>query len=160
ETGAVVRFDNGATAILQPIAGVDQVAIEAIYDAGFIDEPKGMMQAAHLLEHLACDGPTKSYKLNESYEELRQVGIINAEALPDWTHFDYVIPSGQVELVLKVETERLTSLEITREALAQEIPRVYAKVDSIEANPQAGMANYAFMAFLHAWHYGETRSAI
>ena len=85
---------------------------------------------------------------------LNQVGMANAETLPHFAHFDYVVPSGQLELALRIVGERLTSLRISPEVVRQEAPRCYQEADAVERNPAAGMVKHAFMAFGQAWSHG------
>ena len=149
-----VVLENGLTVLLRPIPEADQVSVEAFYRVGFLHEPKGMTQAAHLLEHLVCNAETKSFKQNEAMKRLNRLGMANAETLPDWTHYDYILPSDKLELALRIEAERLTSLRIGKDIVAVEASRCYKETDFVEQNPAAGMVKHAFMAFNQAWRHG------
>jgi predicted Zn-dependent peptidase len=153
-------LDNGLTLILHPIRPADSVAIETLYDVGFVDEPSARTQATHLLEHVVCRAATASYRPGESMDLLNRIGLGNAETLPDLTHYDYVVPATKLELALRIEAERLTSLRITPEIIKAESPRCYAETDSVERNPQSGMAKHAFMAFSQAWRHGEKHALV
>ena len=155
-----VVLDNGVTLLLLPIPEADQVAIEAVYRVGFLHEPKGMTQAAHLLEHLVCNAATSGYGPNESMALLNQTGMANAETLPDWTHYDYVLPAEKLELALTIEAERLTSLRITSDIIKAEAPRCYMETDFVERNLKSGMLKHAFMAFGQAWRHGSTKALV
>ncbi len=158
--GKRVVLDNGVTLLLLPIPEAKQVGIEAIYRVGFLHEPKGMTQAAHLLEHLVCNAATSGYGPGESMALLNQTGMANAETLPDWTHYDYVLPSEKLELALKIEAERLTSLRIDAEIIKAEAPRCYMETDFVERNAKSGMLKHAFMAFAQAWRHGATTARV
>jgi len=151
---------NGATVLLYPVTGADRVAVESLYRVGFLHEPKGMTQAAHLLEHLACQCETRSYKAGEAMRLLSQRGMANAETLSDFTHFDYLLRAKELELALRVEAERLSSLNITPEVVRQEVPKCYQEADFVARNPRAGMLKHAFMAFNQAWRYGMTKTKV
>ncbi|MFB3104278.1 MAG: M16 family metallopeptidase, partial [Pseudomonadales bacterium] len=155
-----VVLDNGVTVLLLPMPEADQVAIETIYNVGFVHEPKGMTQAAHLLEHLACNAATGNYKANEAMNLLNQLGMANAETLPSWTHYDYVLPANKLELALEIEAERLTSLKIDREIVRVEALRCYQETDFVERNPASGMTKHAFMALNQAWRHGMTSALV
>lgn len=155
-----IVLKNGITVLLRPIEETDQIAIEALYRVGFLHEPKGMTQVAHLLEHLMCHGATASFEPRAAMDLLNQKGMANAETLADMTHYDYVLPASELEFALRVEAERLTSLKITREIIAQEAPRCYAEADFVERNPAAGMLKHAFMALNQAWLHGQTSALI
>ncbi len=153
-------LDNGMTILMLPIPQADQVAVVAFYHVGFLHEPKGMTQAAHLLEHLVCHAATKSYGRNEAMNLLNRLGMANAETLPDWTHYDYVLPSDKLGLAIQIEAERLTSLRIDEDIIAVEAPRCYRETDIVEQNPAAGMIKHAFMAFNQAWRHGATDALV
>lgn len=144
---------NGATVILQPVPGVGRIGVEAVYRVGFLDEPAGLAQAAHLIEHLACMAGTRSHAPGETFKLLNERGMANAETLADWTHYDMTAPAADLELILKIEAERLTSLNITPEVVAQEAPRCYAEVTFVEGAPGAPLLKFAFMAAHQAWRH-------
>ena len=149
-----VVLANGITVLMYPVPGADRVALESLHRVGFLHEPKGMIQATHLLEHLACHSATKSYQAGEAMRLLSQEGIANAETLADLTHFDHVLPSQQLELVLQIVAERLSSLRIAPEIIRQEVPKCNQEADLVARNPSAGMLKHAFMAFGQAWRHG------
>ena len=159
DAGRVV-LDNGITVLLCPIEGADRVAVESLYRVGFLHEPKGMPQVTHLLEHLVCQCATSGYAAGESFALLNSKGQANAETLADFTHYDYVVPATDLELVLRIEAERLTDLRIERAAIEREAPKCYAEADAVERNPRAGMTKHAFMAFGQAWGHGARTARI
>ncbi len=146
-------LDNGITVLLLPLPEANHVAVEAVYRVGFLHEPKGMTQAAHLLEHIACHGATKSFAPGEAMRRLGERGMANAETLADHTRYDYVLPATDLELALQIEAERLGSLVIDPTIVAQEAPRCYEETALVEQNPRAGMIKHAFMALNQAWHH-------
>lgn len=153
-------LENGLVVILAPIPGSGQVAIESFYRTGFIDEPEGMPQASHLLEHLVCQSATKSFKAGQSYELLNKGRMTNAETMACFTHYDYLTPSADLELALRVEGERLSSLSITQDVISRELPKCYAEAAQVERNPQLGMYKFAFAAFGQAWRYKATSATV
>lgn len=155
-----VVLDNGLTVLLYPVPEADRVAVESFYKVGFLHEPKGITQAAHLLEHLMCQCATQSYHAGESMRLLNQKGMANAETLPAFTHYDYALPVSELELALRIEAERLTSLKITPEVIRQEAPKCYQEAAFVEQNPQAGMFKHAFMAFNQAWRHRMNKAQV
>ncbi|UCH35863.1 MAG: insulinase family protein [Armatimonadota bacterium] len=149
-----VVLANGITVLMYPVPGAEKVALVYFHPVGFLHEPKGMIQAAHLLEHLACQGATKSYQAGEAMRLLNQEGMANAETLSDFTYFDHVLPPGQLEPALQIAAERLSSLRIVPEIIRQEAPKCHQEADIVERNPSAGMLKHAFMAFGQAWRHG------
>jgi len=159
-SGNRVVLANGITVLMYPIPGADRVALESFHRVGFLHEPRGMIQAAHLLEHLACQCATKSYEAGEAMRLLNQKGMANAETLADLTHYDYVLPSEQLELALRIVAERLSSLRIVPEIVRQEVPKCHQEADFVERNPSAGMLKHAFMAFGQAWRHGAREAQV
>jgi len=155
-----VVLDNGLAVILAPIAGSGQVAIESFYRTGFIDEPEGMPQASHLVEHLVCQSATKSFKAGESFELLNKDRMTNAETMACFTHFDYQIPSADLELALQVEGERLSGLSITQEVIDRELPKCYDEAAQIERDSELGMYKFAFATLGQAWRYKATSATV
>ncbi len=150
-----VEFDlaNGIHLIVNSIPEAPDVAVEMSYEVGFVDEPKSLVQAAHLLEHLICYSPGAGFESKGAFGWLNQVGMANAETLADWTHYDYVVPKDDVEKVFEIEASRLSLAAFDRRLLLQEAQRVYGETDAVESNPQTGMVKHAFMAIAHAWRH-------
>lgn len=157
---SVKALNNGATVVMVPVPGSRHVAMESFYDAGFFTEPKGLCQAAHLLEHLACYGQTAALPEGEWMKRLSERGIANAETLPTFVHFDAQAPADDLEWLLAAESGRLKSLQITPELVAREVPRVYSETDLVESQRQAPLIKHALMAAHQAWRFGEKRALI
>lgn len=157
---APVVLDNGVRLVLLPSKGGARVGMEAVYSVGFIDESEGMTQSAHLVEHLVCKAGTKASKPGEHWEWLSAGGVVNAETLGDFTHFDYEAPAAELPRLLEIERERLESLQITAEVVAQEVPSVYSETDQVESNPVAPLFKHAMMAANQSWRYGAPRALV
>ncbi len=151
-----IQLDNGVTLLLAPLPEAKIVAVETFYAVGFCDEPAGMTQAAHLLEHLMCQGATKSYGPGESFAILRKLGMANAETLPTFTHYDYTAPSDELKTILKIEGERLSSLKITPELISDEADKCHEEAQHVYKTPESGMVKHAFMALFQFWNHGAT----
>jgi predicted Zn-dependent peptidase len=155
-----IELENGAVVVLRSYPEAELVAAEALYDRGFVHEPAGMTQAAHLLEHLVASGATESYERGEALAYLSSVGLGNAETLADWTHYDYVVPRADLEKVLALEVERLTSLTFGSGDVRTEAAKCYQETDFVEANPLTGMLKHAFMAFAQSWRHGRNEALV
>ena len=151
---------NGVKLLVAPIPGVNRVAVQAIYPVGFYHEPAGMTQVSHLLEHRQCQCATETFRAGESYALLNARGMANAETLPGYTHYDFILPPGEVDLAFRVEAERLSSLQVSQSIILQEAPKCYHEAAFVEQNPKMGMAKHAFMAFFQAWRNGSRQVSI
>ncbi len=148
-----VQLDNGVTLLLGPLKEAKVVAVEMFYPVGFVDEPERMTQSTHLLEHLMCQGETRSYRPGESFSLIRGMGMANAETLPTFTHFDYVAPPSELGTIFKIESERLETLHITSDVVDEEIDKCKEETSFVQANPQSGMLKHAMMALCQFWRH-------
>ncbi len=149
-----VILENGLTVLLCPVKEASRVAVESFVRVGFADEPAGMIQATHLLEHVLCMGGTNNFEPGRSFQDLNLRGMANAETLATFTHYDYAGSSDRLEDFLRIEGDRMAGPKFTRQILLQEAPRCYEEVTAVEGNPQAGMFKHAFMALNQAWRHG------
>lgn len=159
--GQVHEFDleNGIHVIVHPIAEASDVGVETIYQVGFLDEPKGMVQSAHLVEHLVCYAGGAGFEPKGAMKWLNEVGMANAETLADFTHYDYVAPAEELEKILQIESARIKQQQFDDGLIRREAKRVYQETDFVENAPATGMLKHGFMALIHAWKY-QSQSAL
>lgn len=150
-------LDNGVNLLIQPIPDCGRVAVVAIYDTGLLDNPAGQPQALHLVEHLVCFGPTDASPRDAAWNELSAAGVVGAETLADWVHYDYCVPPDRFERVLQLHAERLASLRPDVELLAREAPRAAAEVDAVASSALQPLVKFAFAAAQQAWWHGQDR---
>ncbi len=153
---AIERFqiEGGPSVVLVRIEGVPRVAVQAMYDVGIIDEPDGIPQASHLIEHMACMGETAKSPCGETFAQLNRIGMANAETLPSFTHYDYGLPADRLELAFQSEAERLRSLVIDRRIVASEAPRCYEEVRMVSSHTPPALGKFALMAATQSWRHG------
>ncbi|WP_157605834.1 M16 family metallopeptidase [Schlesneria paludicola] len=154
------RLTNGVAVSVNTIEQADTIAMEMVYHVGFLHEPEGMVQAAHLLEHLVCCSPCEGFAEREAMQFLNQIGLANAETLPTLTHYDYLVPKDQFLKVLQIERDRIQRFTVERQRLVTEAKRCYQETDVVEANPSSGMLKHAFMACSHAWRFQSDRALV
>lgn len=147
-------LDNGVRLILAPVEGEASVAMESFYDVGFLDDPKNLPQGAHLLEHLMCFGAGEQFAEGEAWAWLNDVGMVNAETLATFTHYDHLAPATDLSRLLGAEADRLRSLRITPALIEREGPRAAAEAVNVANAPGAPVAKFAFMAAAQAWNHG------
>lgn len=156
QDGRIERYvlDNGLRVVLMPVPDAPRVAVISMVDVGILDDPAGITQAAHLLEHVVCMGATTSYPRNEAFNLLNKRGVANAETMADWTRYEAILAAEDLELILTIEAQRLTSLQIDDEVIKQEAPRCHAEAVNVEMFAGAPMLKFAFMAGVQAWAHG------
>lgn len=149
-------LDSGLRVIIVPVPGHTHVAIQAIHPVGFLDDPKGLPQGAHLLEHLLCMGAAGDQPAGAAFARLNASGLANAETLADFTHYDLVVPAADAEFALRAHADRLASLRIDEAIIAQEGPRAAGELAFLQGRPERPVFKFAVMAAHQAWRFGVT----
>ncbi|HEU4364770.1 MAG TPA: insulinase family protein, partial [Candidatus Krumholzibacteria bacterium] len=147
---------NGITVYLQEERTNEQIAIEVLYRAGFLDEPKGRAQLSHVAEHLAVHCATAGFAAEESIKKMTDGGgMVNAEAVSDFSHIDYIANAATLDMALSIEAQRITSLACDEDVRTTEIAKVIKEIDDVVSNPKGSLAKYGMMALHQALHHGE-----
>lgn len=162
KTSGLVRsvLSNGLTVIVQPVTGTKRVGVEFIYRAGIVDEPEGRTQIAHFVEHLACKSPTETYRAGESWNLLQEKGAANAETLPTFTHYDYGVAAADLELVMKIEADRLRALRLDPDVSKREASYCYSEINNLQKMENAPVVKFATMAANQSWRFGSERANV
>ncbi len=111
---------NGLRVILSPDRSVPVVSIYLIYGVGARSEEKGRTGFAHLFEHMMFQGSANApkgrhFKLVES-----NGGSMNGSTHPDFTDYFEVLPSNKLAVGLWLESDRMRSLAVNAENLANQ----------------------------------------
>src|SRR5512135_113154 len=114
------KLNNGMRVILSRDNAVPVVSVYLIYGVGARSEEKGRTGFAHLFEHMMFEGSANApkgrhFKLVES-----NGGNLNGSTHPDFTDYFEVLPSNKLAVGLWLESDRMRSLAITRENLANQ----------------------------------------
>ena len=111
------RLDNGLQVVVVPNHRVPVVTQMLWYKAGSADEPPGRSGVSHLLEHLMFKG-TKTLAAGEFSRILaRNGGRENAFTSYDYTGYYQTVAVDRLELVMEMESDRMTNLVITEDEL-------------------------------------------
>ena len=111
---------NGLQVVVLPSHRAPTVAHWLWYKVGGADEERGHSGAAHFLEHLMFKG-TKTMKPKEfSTMVARQGGQENAFTSWDYTAFHQDVAADKLDLVMKLEADRMHNLIITEDQLKPE----------------------------------------
>ncbi|MGQ0383965.1 MAG: M16 family metallopeptidase [Gammaproteobacteria bacterium] len=114
------KLDNGLRVVLSRDASAPTVTVGVYYRIGFRIEPKGRTGFAHLFEHLMFQGSANLGKM----EFIRLVegngGVVNGSTTFDYTNYFQIMPAHVLETVLWAEADRMKSLAITQENLANQ----------------------------------------
>ena len=96
------------------------VAVNVWYDVGSRNERPGRTGFAHLFEHMMFQGSANVGKMEHGQLIERAGGEFNGTTQPDRTNYYNVVPSNRVNLALWLEADRMRSLAITPENLANQ----------------------------------------
>lgn len=128
--GSILRFDegwyqtfllkNGMEVIVIPNHKIPAVTQMVWYKVGAIEDPSGKSGLAHFLEHLMFKG-TPSYPKGEFSRLVeKNGGKENAFTSHDYTGYYQVISKDKLELVMKLEADRMTNLVLDEDEVNSE----------------------------------------
>ncbi|MGB8843115.1 MAG: pitrilysin family protein [Aliidongia sp.] len=143
---------NGLEIVVLPSHRAPTVAHWLWYKTGAADEERGHSGAAHFLEHLMFKG-TKTVKPKEfSTMVARQGGQENAFTSWDYTAFHQDVAADKLELVMKLEADRMRNLIITDDQLKPERDVVLEEWRMRIGNQPAALLDEQVEAALYLHH--------
>lgn len=148
-------LENGMEVVLIPSHRAPVVSHMLWYKVGAADEPPGKSGLAHFLEHLMFKG-TETVPEGAFSKMIRKTGgNDNAFTSQDYTGFYQNIPRAQLELAMKLESDRMENLMLRPEAVDSERKVILEeRRQRIENSPQRRFGVQVRNA-LHANHpYG------
>ena len=111
---------NGLQVVVIPNHRSPAVTQMVWYKTGAADDPRGKSGIAHFLEHLMFKG-TKAHPPGEFSALIAQTGgRDNAFTTEDFTVFHETVPKEQLEMVMRLEADRMTGLQISDTVLLPE----------------------------------------
>lgn len=114
------RLENGLTLLSVVDREAPIVTYQTWYRVGSRDEEVGRTGMAHLFEHLMFN-QTRSLPPGELDRIIEKTGgDTNAATWVDWTFYRDTVPARDLELVVKLEAERMTDLVLEPEPLESE----------------------------------------
>ncbi|MCS7229441.1 MAG: pitrilysin family protein [Candidatus Kryptonium sp.] len=119
KTGKIefIEYDlpNGLHVILHEDHSAPIVAVNIWYHVGSKNEDTNRTGFAHLFEHMMFQGSANVKKAEHMAYIQKAGGTFNASTSWDRTNYFQVVPSHQLELVLWLESDRMTSLNVNQE---------------------------------------------
>lgn len=114
------QLENGLKVILAPDNSVPIISYHVWFDVGSKHEEPGYTGIAHLFEHMMFKG-TKNIGNKEFDILLKKNGIVNnAFTSRDYTGYYENLPTSKLELVMKLESDRMRNLIIDDSNLKSE----------------------------------------
>lgn len=98
---------NGLRVVVHEDHSAPKVAVAVWYHVGSMNEPAGKSGFAHLFEHLMFNG--SEHHDDEYMPPLQEIGVsaVNGATSLDQTYYYAVVPTGGLERVLWLESDRM-----------------------------------------------------
>lgn len=131
-------LDNGMDVVVIEDHRAPVVVHMVWYRAGSSDEPPGSSGIAHYLEHLLFKGTDTLEPGEFSATVAKNGGSDNAFTSYDYTAYFQRIAADRLELVMQMESDRMTNLRLTEEDIATELNVIIEERNQrVENNPAA-----------------------
>jgi zinc protease len=108
-------LDNGLHVILHKDNTNPIVSVDIWYHVGAKDEDSGRTGFAHLFEHMMFQGSSNVGKTDHFNYIQNAGGTVNGTTNQDRTNYFETAPSNQLELLLWLESDRMSTLQVTQE---------------------------------------------
>jgi len=145
----VERLDNGLTVIVLEEPAFPLVSVQMLYRVGAKHEALGATGLAHFLEHMA-------FRSSENFPDTELVSSIYATGGEwhgytwlDQTTYFATAPREQLDLLLRIESDRMSRLLIPEADVQAEIGAVLAEMHGYENDPATVLQdNVLYVSFL------------
>jgi len=145
----VEKLDNGLTVIVLEDHSFPVVSVQMLYKAGARNESFGTTGLAHFLEHMA-------FRSSENFPDTEVVSRIygaggewHGYTWLDQTTYFATVPKEQLGLLLRIEADRMSRLDIPLADLDSERGAVLTEIHSYENDPGIVLHdNVLYLSFL------------
>ena len=145
---------NGLRVVVHEDHSTPKVAVAVWYHVGSMNEPEGKSGFAHLFEHLMFNG--SEHRDDEYMPPLQEIGAsaVNGATSYDQTYYYAVVPTGGLERVLWLESDRMGYLlgAVTQAKLDEQRGVVQNEKRTYENRPYAMMPQLRSEALFPANH--------
>ena len=150
----VSHLPNGLTVIMLEDHSFPLVSVQMLYKSGSAAETTGKTGLAHFLEHLAFRG-------SEHFPEARATDLIydaggewHGYTAMDQTTYFATMPKGGLDLLLRIEADRMARVVIDPASIAAEKGAVITELHSYENDPTSVLQEAVTRTALQAHPYG------
>jgi zinc protease len=145
---------NGLQVVVVPFHRAPVATQMLYYKAGAFDDPVGKSGIAHFVEHLMFRGTKETPPGAYSRIVAENGGRENASTGPDYTLYYQTVAVDRLELVMKLESERMSDLVITDDQVTPEreviIEERRSRIDNV---PEALLSEQREAVLLLNSHY-------
>jgi len=150
-----ITLKNGLQVMLKEIHTAPIISSWIWYRVGSRDEPTGKTGISHWTEHMQFKGTKKfpASKLDKSIS--REGGRWNASTSHDSTRYYATMPSDKIDLILRLESDRMTHSIFDAKEVASERTVIISEREGSENEPtfrlSEAIQNYSFR--VHPYHH-------
>jgi zinc protease len=126
---------NGLTVLVKEVRTAPVVSFSVWYRVGSRNEHTGITGMSHLLEHMLFKG-TKNLAVGEIARTFFLNGAaFNASTYYDWTNYYATAAADRLELIMRIEADRMVNSRIDKTDLDSEMTVVRSELEGGENSP-------------------------
>jgi zinc protease len=148
-----IRLDNGLTVILLEDRNFPVVSTQMLYRIGARDESYGQTGIAHFLEHMAFRDSGNFPDTGLVSEIYAVGGEWHGYTWTDQTTYFATVPKEHLDLLLRIEADRMDRLEISRDDMEAERGAVLAEMHMYENYPTSMLIDALMFASFQGHPY-------
>jgi zinc protease len=147
------RLNNGLRVILREDHSAPIVSVWTWYRIGSRNEQPGKTGLSHWVEHMQFKG-TPSIEKGQIFRDVSRVGgTLNALTSHDWTAYFETVPSHQIDLPLRIESDRMVGSLFAPEEVESERTVILSERQGAENNPGYALYEEVVGSAFHAHPY-------
>jgi zinc protease len=155
KTVSECTLPNGLKILLKEIHTAPLISSWLWYRVGSRDEPSGHTGISHWVEHMQFKGTPQFPASSLDRDISRDGGMWNALTSMDWTAYLETMPADKIDLVLRLEADRMTNSLFDEKEVASERTVVISEREGNENEPlfRLGEAIQQAAFRVHPYHH-------
>lgn len=146
-------FDNGLSVFLRASREAPVTSFWTWYRVGSRNERPGLTGLSHWVEHMQFNG-TSSLEKGAIFRKVsRRGGTLNAMTSSDWTAYFETLPADQIELSLRIESDRMSNSLFDPAETERERTVILSERQGAENRPTYHLSEEVIGAAFHAHPY-------
>lgn len=151
-----ITLDNGLTLFLQEKHDAPVASFWTWYRVGSRNEIPGITGASHWVEHMQFKG-TPNLEKGAIFGEVSRIGgSLNAMTSTDWTAYYETIPASELDLSLRIESDRMVNSLFDADEVASERTVILSERQGAENNPMYHLYEEHIGAAFRSGPYGHS----
>lgn len=152
---SVSRLDNGLTLLVLEERSAPVVSVQMLYKVGGRDDPQGKMGLAHFFEHMA-------FRSSKNFPDTGLVSEIYA-AGGEWHGYTWIdqttyfatAPKENLDLLLRIEADRMNNLDIAADVVDAEAGAVLSEMNGYANDPSSVLFDAVAATAFQVHPYGK-----